>query len=49
VAVLSVFHDLDAIERLASRVVVFENGKVAADGPPAAVLHDSELNLEVAR
>ncbi|MFC7583672.1 ATP-binding cassette domain-containing protein [Nonomuraea antimicrobica] len=49
VAVLSVFHDLDAIERLATRVVVLEDGRVAADGPPAAVLRDSELNLEVAR
>ncbi|SDH52183.1 phosphonate C-P lyase system protein PhnL [Nonomuraea jiangxiensis] len=49
VAVLSVFHDLDAIERLATRVVVLEEGRVAADGPPAAVLRDSELNLEVAR
>jgi alpha-D-ribose 1-methylphosphonate 5-triphosphate synthase subunit PhnL len=49
VAVLSVFHDLDAIERLATRVVVLEDGRVAADGPPATVLRDSELNLEVAR
>ncbi|GAA3541006.1 ATP-binding cassette domain-containing protein [Nonomuraea rosea] len=49
VAVLSVFHDLDAIDRLATRVVVLEDGKVAADGPPAVVLRDSELNLEVAR
>ncbi|MFC5829408.1 ATP-binding cassette domain-containing protein [Nonomuraea insulae] len=49
VAVLSVFHDLDAIERLATRVVVLEDGLVAADGPPAAVLRDSALNLEVAR
>ncbi|MEO3869885.1 ATP-binding cassette domain-containing protein [Nonomuraea sp. B12E4] len=49
VAVLSVFHDLDAIERLATRVVVLEDGRVAADGPPAAVLRDSGLNLEVAR
>ncbi|MBF8192232.1 ATP-binding cassette domain-containing protein [Nonomuraea sp. K274] len=49
VAVLSVFHDLDAIERLATRVVVLRDGRVAADGPPAAVLRDSELNLEVAR
>lgn len=49
VAVLSVFHDLDAIERLATRVVVLEDGLVTADGPPAAVFRDSELNLEVAR
>ncbi|MGV9386375.1 ATP-binding cassette domain-containing protein [Nonomuraea sp. NPDC003707] len=49
VAVLSVFHDLDAIERLATRVVVLKDGRVAADGPPGAVLRESELNLEVAR
>ncbi|MFB4275316.1 MULTISPECIES: ATP-binding cassette domain-containing protein [unclassified Nonomuraea] len=49
VAVLSVFHDLDAIERLATRVVVLADGRVAAEGPPAAVLRDSEPNLEVAR
>ncbi|MEV0612941.1 ATP-binding cassette domain-containing protein [Nonomuraea sp. NPDC050404] len=47
VAVLSVFHDLDAIERLATRVVVLEDGVVAADGSPADVLRES--NLEVAR
>ncbi|MFI7614589.1 phosphonate C-P lyase system protein PhnL [Nonomuraea terrae] len=49
VAVLSVFHDLDAIERLATRVVVLEGGRVAAEGAPGAVLRDSRLNLEVAR
>jgi alpha-D-ribose 1-methylphosphonate 5-triphosphate synthase subunit PhnL len=49
VAVLSVFHDLDAIERLATRVVVLDAGRVAADGEPARVLRDSRLNLEVAR
>ncbi|MEO3803425.1 ATP-binding cassette domain-containing protein [Nonomuraea sp. B1E8] len=49
VAVLSVFHDLDAIDRLATRVVVLDDGRVAADGPPATVLRDSTLNLEVAR
>jgi alpha-D-ribose 1-methylphosphonate 5-triphosphate synthase subunit PhnL len=49
VAVLSVFHDLEAIERLATRVVVLADGRVVADGPPAATLRDSELDLEVAR
>jgi alpha-D-ribose 1-methylphosphonate 5-triphosphate synthase subunit PhnL len=38
VAVLGVFHDLDAMARLATRVVVMEDGKVAADGPPGEVL-----------
>lgn len=47
VAVLSVFHDLDAIERLATRVVVLEDGLVAAGGAPADVLRNSAV--EVAR
>lgn len=47
VAVLSVFHDLDAIERLATRVVVLGGGVVVAEGAPGVVLRDREL--EVAR
>lgn len=38
VAVLAVFHDLDAMLRLASRVVLMRNGQVADEGDPAAVL-----------
>ncbi|MBB5935468.1 ATP-binding cassette domain-containing protein [Streptomyces zagrosensis] len=48
-AVLSVFHDLDAIERLATRVVVLGGGRVLAAGPPSDILRDSNLPLEVAR
>jgi alpha-D-ribose 1-methylphosphonate 5-triphosphate synthase subunit PhnL len=48
-AVLSVFHDLDAIERLATRVVVLGSGRVLASGVPGKILHDSNLPLEVAR
>ncbi|MGW4735300.1 ATP-binding cassette domain-containing protein [Streptomyces shenzhenensis] len=48
-AVLSVFHDLDAIERLATRVVVLGAGRVLASGPPEQILRDSSLPLEVAR
>jgi alpha-D-ribose 1-methylphosphonate 5-triphosphate synthase subunit PhnL len=44
-AVLSVFHDLGAIERLASRVVVLEAGRIAHQGVPA----DTLSTLEVAR
>lgn len=47
-AVLSVFHDLDAIERLATRVVVLSAGQVLASGPPRTILHDPNLPLEVA-
>ncbi|CAN5702887.1 ATP-binding cassette domain-containing protein [soil metagenome] len=38
VAVLAVFHDLDAMARLATRVVLMEDGRVAADGAPDRVL-----------
>lgn len=38
VAVLAVFHDADAIRRLADRVVVLRRGRVAAVGRPADVL-----------
>jgi alpha-D-ribose 1-methylphosphonate 5-triphosphate synthase subunit PhnL len=42
--VLSVFHDLDAISRLADRVVVLDRGRVTDQGPPPEVL---ERGLEV--
>ncbi|MER8069927.1 ATP-binding cassette domain-containing protein [Streptomyces sp. NPDC094034] len=48
-AVLSVFHDLDAIERLATRVVVLGGGRVLGAGTPTDILHDPSLPLEVAR
>lgn len=38
VAVLGVFHDLDAMRRLASRVVVLDRGRVVAEGAPDDVL-----------
>lgn len=38
VAVLAVFHDVDAMRRLASRVVLLRDGLVAEDGPPERVL-----------
>lgn len=38
VAVLAVFHDLDAMHRLASRVIRFHEGRVAAAGSAAEVL-----------
>lgn len=40
VAVLAVFHDLEAMARLATRVVLMRDGGVVADGPPAAVLDE---------
>lgn len=38
VAVLAVFHDLEAMERLATRVVLMEHGRVVDSGPPERIL-----------
>lgn len=38
VAVLAVFHDLDAIARLASRVIRMARGSIVEDGPTADIL-----------
>lgn len=38
VAVLAVFHDLDALARLATRVVLMQGGRIAEQGPPESVL-----------
>lgn len=39
VAVLAVFHDLEAMQRLATRVVLMRDGRVEDEGPPDTVLH----------
>jgi alpha-D-ribose 1-methylphosphonate 5-triphosphate synthase subunit PhnL len=44
-AVLSVFHDFDAIERLATRVVVLAAGRAIADGVPSRVLPDLKMEM----
>lgn len=49
VAVLSVFHDREAIEMLATRLVVIKAGLVAATGDPAEVLRGDHHGLTVAR
>jgi alpha-D-ribose 1-methylphosphonate 5-triphosphate synthase subunit PhnL len=41
VAVLAVFHDLDALRRLAGRVVLLADGRVAAQGAPAEILAEA--------
>jgi len=38
VAVLAVFHDIEAMERLASRIVLMRNGRVEMSGDPDMVL-----------
>lgn len=40
VAVLAVFHDLEAMQRLATRVVVMAGGRVHDEGPPDVVLRE---------
>lgn len=42
VAVLAVFHDLDAIARLATRIVVMSNGHLIDDGPGHSILPQLE-------
>jgi alpha-D-ribose 1-methylphosphonate 5-triphosphate synthase subunit PhnL len=42
VAVLAVFHDLDAIRRLATRVVRMESGQVVASGTASEILGELE-------
>jgi alpha-D-ribose 1-methylphosphonate 5-triphosphate synthase subunit PhnL len=49
VAVLTVFHDLDAMERLADRVVVLRDGRVVDSGTPGEVLRTRRRSSEVAR
>jgi alpha-D-ribose 1-methylphosphonate 5-triphosphate synthase subunit PhnL len=38
VAVLAVFHDRDAMRRLASRVVLMRDGRIAQEGDPAEIM-----------
>ncbi len=43
VTVLFVEHDMEIVERYASRVLAFYEGKVIADGPPRTVLSDEQV------
>jgi alpha-D-ribose 1-methylphosphonate 5-triphosphate synthase subunit PhnL len=42
VAVLAVFHDLDAIRQLATRVIRMEDGQVVASGTADEILGELE-------
>jgi len=46
-ATVFIEHDLEVVRRYAGRVLVFFDGKVLADGPPAQVLEDAELKRRV--
>jgi iron complex transport system ATP-binding protein len=43
VAVLAVLHDLNLATLFADRIIVLDRGRVAADGPPGAVVTDAVL------
>lgn len=47
VTVVFVEHDMDIVSRYASRVIAFYSGRVIADGLPAAVLEDAEVQRYV--
>ena len=43
--IITATHDLPVVGDIADRCVVFDAGRVAADGPPDAILHDEALLL----
>ena len=45
--ILFVEHDMDIVQRYASRVVAFYAGRIVADGPPATVLADDDVRRYV--
>ncbi len=47
VTALFVEHDMDVVRRYATRVLVLNNGRILADGPPEEVLEDPEIRLAV--
>jgi branched-chain amino acid transport system ATP-binding protein len=48
-AITTIFveHDMEVVQRYGRRVLVFENGRVIADGDPASVLADGEVRKAV--
>jgi branched-chain amino acid transport system ATP-binding protein len=46
-AIMFVEHDMEIVERYAGRVIAFYEGRVIADGTPAAVLADADVRRHV--
>jgi branched-chain amino acid transport system ATP-binding protein len=47
VTTVFVEHDMEVVQRYSRRVLVFDNGRVIADGPPDQVLADPEVRKAV--
>ena len=47
ITTMFVEHDMDVVQRYSQRVLVFNDGKVIADGPPASVLAYPEVRKAV--
>ena len=47
ITTIFVEHDMDVVQRYSQRVLVFDDGKVIADGPPASVLAYPEVRKAV--
>ena len=43
ITALFVEHDMDVVERYADRVLVWDSGRVAAEGPPHQILHRADV------
>ena len=43
ITALFVEHDMEVVERYADRVLVWDSGRVAAEGPPRQVLHSTDV------
>jgi branched-chain amino acid transport system ATP-binding protein len=46
-AIMFVEHDMELVERYASRVIAFYDGRIIADGAPSAVLADADVRRYV--
>ena len=47
VTAIFIEHDMEVIDRYAERVLVFNNGRIVADGDPQTVLSDAEIRRVV--